>query len=300
MKRMKTPCQQANLVGYGRVASICSMFLLQEKAKFDSIERAKGHLLEEIISGQSKQEIMRKASFLEIDLTGDYYSIYFQCHFANSKKQQNELNFHEQIFESASHYFSEQSMNLIVSQRHDSMLILVPARELKKKNPEPIIYSLLSAIRKKVKNPQVLAGISSTYSNIVEVKEAFEEAQTAVRLSTKEDPVTNFNELGALGVLINENNDKAVRKIIKMTLGCLYENIDQNKIELIETLHTFLINGGNLGQTADDLALSISGLRYRVNKIKNLLNCELRVPEVQFQLLLSIKALKIIQPELFS
>jgi sugar diacid utilization regulator len=276
------------------------MYLFHEKAKLDSFERAKGHFLEEIISGQSSKEIMRKAASLQIDLTGDYYAIYLQYYFADSKREQNEVDFHEQIFETASHYFSNQNMNLIASLRHDSMLILLPARELKKRNPEPIIYSLLSALRKKVKNPQVLAGISSTYSNIVEAKEAFDEARTAVRLSTREDPVTNFNELGALGVLINENNDKAVRKIIKMTLGCLYENIDQNKIELIETLYTFLINGGNLGQTAEDLALSISGLRYRVSKIQSLLSRELRVPEVQFQLLLSIKALKIIQPELFN
>jgi sugar diacid utilization regulator/predicted hydrocarbon binding protein len=294
---------QPNEIDYmfsGRVASICSMYLFHEKAKLDSFERAKGHFLEEIISGQSSKEIMRKAASLQIDLTGDYYAIYLQYYFADSKREQNEVDFHEQIFETASHYFSNQNMNLIASLRHDSMLILLPARELKKRNPEPIIYSLLSALRKKVKNPQVLAGISSTYSNIVEAKEAFDEARTAVRLSTREDPVTNFNELGALGVLINENNDKAVRKIIKMTLGCLYENIDQNKIELIETLYTFLINGGNLGQTAEDLALSISGLRYRVSKIQSLLSRELRVPEVQFQLLLSIKALKIIQPELFN
>ncbi len=143
----------------------------------------------------------------------------------------------------------------------------------------------------------MLAGISSKYIQIVDAKEAFEEARTAVRLSTKEDPVTTFSELGILGVLINEDNKQAIRKIIKMTLGCLYENINQSKIELIETLYNFLVNGGNLEQTAQNLTLSISGLRYRLNKITNLLDCELRDPELQFQLLLSIKALKIVDPE---
>ena len=185
----------------------------------------------------------------------------------------------------------------MIGQRHDSLMILLPVNQLNKKKIEHIILGLLSNIRKKVKNSQVLAGISSKYSHIVEAKEAFEEARTAVRLSTKEDPVTTFNELGILGVLINENNEQAIRKIIKVTLGCLYENVDQSKIELIETLYNFLVNGGNLEQTAQNLSLSISGLRYRLNKITNLLDCELRDPELQFQLLLSIKALKIIDPE---
>ena len=280
----------------GRVASICSMYLFHEKAKLESVERIKGHFLEEIISGQSQQDIMKKAAFLQIDLSGDYYAIFLQYTLKNIA-QQNELTFHEQVFETVSKYFSEKNINLLMGQRHDSLLILLPVNQLNNKKIEYIISGLLSYMRKKVRNSQVLAGISSKYSHIADVKEAFEEARTAVRLSTKEDPVTIFSELGILGVLINEDNEQAIRKIIKMTLGCLYENINQSKIELIETLYNFLVNGGNLEQTAQNLALSISGLRYRLNKITNLLGYELRDPELQFQLLLSIKALKIIDPE---
>ena len=280
----------------GRVASICSMFLFHEKAKVESVERIKGHFLEEIISGLSQQEIMKKAVFLQVDLSGEYYAIFLQ-YSLKSSAQQNELTFHVQIFETVSNYFLEKNINLLMGQRHDSLLILLPINQLNKKKTEHIISGLLSYTRKKVRNSQVLAGISSKYSQIVDAKEAFEEARTAVRLSTKEDPVTTFNELGILGVLINEDNKQAIRKIIKMTLGCLYENINQSKIELIETLYNFLVNGGNLEQTAQNLTLSISGLRYRLNKITNLLDCELRDPELQFQLLLSIKALKIVDPE---
>ena len=78
----------------GRVASICSMFLFYEKAKLESVERIKGHFLEEIISGLSQQEIMKKSVFLQMDLSGDYYAIYLQYSLKNTA-QQNELTFHE-------------------------------------------------------------------------------------------------------------------------------------------------------------------------------------------------------------
>ena len=133
-----------------------------------------------------------------------------------------------------------------MGQRHDSLLILLPVNQLNKKKAEHIISGLLSYMRKKVRNSQVLAGISSKFSQIVDAKEAFEEARTVVRLSTKEVPVSTFNELGILGMLIREDNKQAIQKIIKMTLGCLYENMNQSKIELIETLYHFLVNGGNL------------------------------------------------------
>ncbi len=53
------------------------------------------------------------------------------------------------------------------------------------------------------------------------------------------------------------------------------------------------LNGGNLEQTAADLSLSVSGLRYRIHKIETLLDQELRDPVGNFHLLLAIQALMI-------
>ncbi|MEK4221576.1 MULTISPECIES: helix-turn-helix domain-containing protein [Bacillus] len=46
-------------------------------------------------------------------------------------------------------------------------------------------------------------------------------------------------------------------------------------------------------QTAADLSLSVSGLRYRIHKIETLLDQELRDPVGNFHLLLAIQALMI-------
>ncbi len=43
------------------------------------------------------------------------------------------------------------------------------------------------------------------------------------------------------------------------------------KVDLLNTLYVYLQNGGNLEQTADQLALSVSGLRYRMSKVDSLL-----------------------------
>ncbi|MGM7634386.1 helix-turn-helix domain-containing protein [Bacillus sp. Hm123] len=57
-------------------------------------------------------------------------------------------------------------------------------------------------------------------------------------------------------------------------------------------MYIFLLNGGNLEATADELALSVSGLRYRMSKIDQMLDVSLRDAEATFQLLLSLKSLK--------
>ncbi|HLR80129.1 MAG TPA: helix-turn-helix domain-containing protein [Bacillota bacterium] len=55
-----------------------------------------------------------------------------------------------------------------------------------------------------------------------------------------------------------------------------------------------LENGGNLEETAADLALSVSGLRYRIRKIEEILERDLRDPVENYQLLLSLQVLILI------
>ena len=96
-----------------------------------------------------------------------------------------------------------------------------------------------------------------------------------------------------VGTLINENNENDVRMMAKSLLGNLDMN-GQKDVELIQTLYSFLLHGGNLEKTADELSLSISGLRYRMNKIEDLLHKDIRSPIISSQLLLAIQALIIL------
>ena len=260
----------------------------------------KGYFLEEIMNGkyQSEQEIMSKAFFIDLDFTGGYHAIHLKYRMST---KQNTMNpgFHNEIFEYVTKYMSDKGIHVLIGQKTNSLLLLLPQKQLGEKKVEHVIYPFMSFLRKKLKGTDWYAGISSMHSNVFEeVKEAFKEAQTAVKLSTKDTPITFFHELGILGVLVSEDNTIAIRKIAQRTLGDLYKNLDQSKVELMETLYTFLSNGGNFEQTAEQLAISISGLRYRLNKITNLIGSEFRDPESRFQLLLSLKALIILEDEM--
>ena len=69
-------------------------------------------------------------------------------------------------------------------------------------------------------------------------------------------------------------------------------SLKQNKKdEFLKTLYTFLGNGGNLQQTMQDLNLSMSGLVYRIQKIEELLNRNLRDSKNSFELILLLESL---------
>jgi PucR family transcriptional regulator, purine catabolism regulatory protein len=299
-QRNRTPNYEIDSMILDRLASICSLLFLKEKTEVDSLEQVKGHFLEEIISGKyTEREIMRKADYFQLDLSDHYHIVALTYKFLNTCDEK-EFILHKKTFEMVSAYFREKNLNVLIGQQPDSLILLITKKEISHKNMEKTIRALVAFLMKQTRNVQFLVGISSENSNILEAGVAMEEARSAVRLSSREEPLTLFSDLGILGILINDQNEKAIKKMIRDHLGVLYEDLDNSKLELIETLYHFLEQGGNLDQTAETLALSKSGLRYRLNKITDLLNCDLRNPQRQFQMMMALKALKIVEHEQIS
>lgn len=281
-----------------RLASICSLLFLKEKTEVESMEQVKGHFLEEIISGKyTEQEIRRKADYMQVDLADDYHMVALTYTFLHTCDEK-EFTLRKKTFERVSTYFrEEENLNVLICQQPDSLIFLITENQVAQQNIEKTIRTLLAFLKKQTKNVQFFAGISSKNSNIVEAGVAMEEARSALRLSSKDEPITLYSDLGMLGILINDQNEQAIKKMIRDQLGVLYEDLDRNKLEMIETLYRFLEQGGNLEQTAESLALSKSGLRYRLSKITDLLHLDLRDPQRQFQLMMALKALKIVEHE---
>ncbi|AXI00238.1 hypothetical protein DV702_11185 [Sporosarcina sp. PTS2304] len=66
------------------------------------------------------------------------------------------------------------------------------------------------------------------------------------------------------------------------TIGSLVKYDEDNSGSLLITLKCYLDNNGNLQQTADDLHLSIAGLRYRIERIESLSDIDLKTGSGRF------------------
>ena len=138
------------------------------------------------------------------------------------------------------------------------------------------------------------AGGSKESDRIGKAKDYYNEALTALRMTTMKNRIMLFDSLGMVGPLINQNNEKEIKQIARNMLGSLIDHLDHKKLDLIKTLYIFLENGGNLEQTACDNALSLSGLRYRISRIEDLLKHNLRNPFYNYQLYLALQSLILI------
>ena len=108
-------------------------------------------------------------------------------------------------------------------------------------------------------------GVSHLGDKIEDASVHYREACIAADMATKKQIVFS-EELGIFSILINSQNTANIRTIVKKKLGPLYHTEDEKSLELLKTLYVFLLNGGNLRKTKNDLSLSMGGLRHRLNR----------------------------------
>ena len=241
-----------------RLASTVSLLLLNEKTKFETFERMKGNFFEQILTKDiPKEELFKRGLYAGVDMTQPYYIAAVET---ISKNQSIEEGFisQEKIFESTFRYFKEQRKNILVSRR-ESKLTLYIAQEYVETTIESMLEVFDAFLNKEFPQYQFKIGISNQCTDITNAVNGYEEAMVALKLALKK-AVVSYRTLGVLGVLINHEKIAAITAIAKQELGELSDMENPRSIDLLKTLYSFLINGGNLEQTKSDLALSMSGI----------------------------------------
>ncbi|MDR7240050.1 XylR N-terminal domain-containing protein [Neobacillus drentensis] len=277
-----------------KVSSVISLCLFFEKTKIDSFERMKGFFFDGIIGGHfaSNEEIIAKASLIQLDLTMPYRVGVIDYSIPHTDFM-NPLEIHKELMDCISDYCTKQKRDFLISQRAKQLILLLTDKRKKKKEKNLFFADLYQFLRTKYPNGDFYLGLSKRSESIKEASNAYQEAITASKMVSKSNPIIGFESLGLIGILVNENNMEEVRKWAINMLGNL-KGSNPRSIELIKTLFAFLLTGGSLERTANDLSLSVGGLRYRISKIEELLQKDIRDPIISNQLLLSIQALNII------
>lgn len=275
-----------------RVSTVSSLYLLHEKTKFGTDRRMKGHFFDEILKGecQNEEEMLRRASLIGLDLS-DRYRIVSVRYQSSERDVEKELAFHDEVLETTAEYFNGQSANVLVGHREQSVILLIRRKDLKKEGIEHYCQKYLKALSKVFPYTTFFVGISKESDRILKAREHYMEARTAQRMATPSNRMISFDALGMIGPLINQNNENEIKRIAQNMVGPLLYERGSKKLELVKTLYTYLANGGNLEKTSLDIALSLSGLRYRLQKIEELLQHDLRDPFKNYQLFLALQSL---------
>ncbi|MDN7246237.1 XylR N-terminal domain-containing protein [Planococcus shenhongbingii] len=273
-----------------RCANAASIILLNEKTKFESFERMKGNFLEHILTGKfDAGEIIRRGQYTNVNLEEPYHITVVNYESPETSLEESFI-FQEQLLETAFRYFHDNGQNILVGNHDGSLALLITEEKNERTSISVEIEKFHEFIKRKYPQAIFRFGISNTGRAIENAPNHWEEAKIALRFARKKEIVL-FQSLGIIGVLINTQNTEGIKMIAHQELGAMYDTKDPKKAEQLKTLYIFLMNAGKLEQTMSDLALSMSGLRHRIDKIENILGKNLRDPNEGYQLLMILKCL---------
>ncbi|WP_338473002.1 XylR N-terminal domain-containing protein [Niallia sp. XMNu-256] len=277
-----------------RTSLVISHYLLNEVTKFETEQRMMGSFFDEILRGDylDEEEVLRRASFIQVDLSGSYRMVVIQYRLQQNLKE--EFIFHEQLLKEITNYFKSKKQNILVGHRTKSVIMLIPTSYMTHEGIEPYLEDVLDYLSTQFPKVVFYAGVSKQTNQIGRANDSYNEAFTALRMATMNHRIMKFDSLGMVGPLINQNNKQDIRLVASNLLGELIDPLTNKKLELLKTLYLFLANGGNLEQTANENALSLSGLRYRISKIEEFLGHNLRDPFYNYQIYLALQSLILI------
>lgn len=279
-----------------RSSVVCAMYLLNDRTAIEAEQRMRGNILEEILSGKmSKQEIIKMGHYVNVDFLKPFYIVLVNV-FHTEQNVKEEIEWKDDLVSKISGFFKKISMPILITHKSDNFVIYIQDDVLNqcKKSLQSLTEEILTVCSKSYPCPTFYSGISTRQDNIEKANNQFEEALTAVKLSTKSKPITSYEELGIIGLLIQTGDKEAIRKYSVQVLKDLLEYDNRKGMDLTKTLYHYILNGGNLEQTACSSALSISGLRYRIEKIKDILSVDIRQPASSYPLFLAIQMLIIL------
>lgn len=184
---------------------------------------------------------------------------------------------------------------LIVTKRDDMMILMIPVEREKEMAAAywGELYQFLNAqpIFKKL-SLTLYMGVGGITDNLEDYHYAYKQALHAYNVSRSGFPsngIAIFDELGAYSLLNNLKDPALGDLFMKKHLGPLMEYARGSGADLPNTLRTYLFNNGNLKHTMDELFIHRSTLRYRLERIREILDMDIEDAETRLNLMLAYK-----------
>ncbi len=170
---------------------------------------------------------------------------------------------------------------------YDSCFVVI-MNAISEKQCEEILEPFAKRLNVRMPQRKIWIGISSQVNGIENLHVAYKRAKAAVRMAKSEDaPIMYFDRMGMYRLLYSVEDHMLLDELSGGILKPLIDHDDRKDSGYVETLESFLRNGGSIKAVADEMFIHRNTLLYRMNNIRNLLDCSLESPEDRMNYLIA-------------
>ncbi len=182
-------------------------------------------------------------------------------------------------------FLTKKYAKLDIFMKDGYIVMIIP--ENNKNGVEKFNSNLLDEIHASLPDLKVYIGSGRLVDSIHKMGQSYLDATRICDFIKLTYPVgsrqATFKELEPIIMFLKGSDQKELIRFYSETIGELVEYDCMNQGNLLITLKSYLDNNGNLQQTADELHLSIAGLRYRIERIESLSGIDLKTGTGRFE-----------------
>lgn len=280
-----------------RVATIAALHMQNEQVAIETEQRLKGELLEQLLNDKTTDVvgIHNKFSYLGYNLKDPYYIIHIVINDQNIKEEDSSdyeyLKVRNQLtnlLQKEQNYLS----NILLLTRLDTIQVIVSKKFIE--GGKTTIKAFAEQLLRQVNSSeqQIYIGISNETHGPADFNKRAEEARKSVELArfrSSKSIVVLSSELGHLTLFLNAREPEELKEFAEGKLKPILDYDKKRNSELLQTLFYYSQNEFNLHKTAREMSISISGMRYRIQQIEDLLSMDLSDSHSRFDVQISLQ-----------
>lgn len=232
----------------------------------------------------SELDIAHRAEHYGINLNQPHFVVAFDIdHFTKEVLNQNmseeKINTYKESLLSyiKSECYAVGLTRVITMMQGDAVLVLLPSKIFSEKHLSESVVRIQKRFLTE-NNMTVSVGVGEIYYHIDEFAKSAEEAKEAVKaihIEERENKVVYYRDIGIYFLISQIKERRYMESYVEKLLGPLIEADKFSDSNLCETLKCYFAHGCNSNETAQTLFLHRNTMRYRLEKISNLLHRDL-------------------------
>lgn len=274
-------------------------FLKQEAAQ--SVEqRLAGDFLDDVINGRcaNDQSAVQRAARLNVNLHSPHLVMILDVDRFSEEITRHHwtdldaLAIKRRILSMTTDIVHKNHPGSLVGMQSDSALLLVPVSdESEYKVGLELGKKIQQALQIALPDLTISIGVGRVVRNYTDIPSSYHDAQISLHASetsAKHGLVIAYAELGVLPLLLQSRSQAELVTFMHNTLDPLLAYDEQKDSDLTLTLRAYLASSGHLQRTASDCHIHINTLKYRVQRIEEILGLDLSNGETRFNLQLAL------------
>lgn len=275
---------------------VCSSITMDQQRESSELS-----LMESLLYAEWKDPaaLIQRAAYHGFDLARpfvvmiadmDHFSSYVLEKGGNDERRIIEVKhrFHQAVMQTLYHY----RFKTLSFQQSDSETLLLRIEGEWEKEVHQLAAEIRRRVSEAIEGMTASIGISSGIHDLNRIRQGHREADQALKSAKKQpagEGIFFYRRLGVIRLFNQIQDKREIQQFHQEYLGRLMDYDRLNHAALMETLEVYLRENGNMVRAAQVLYLHRNTMKYRLQKIEEVLGMTLHDSETQFLLRLALK-----------